>query len=102
MNIPCLRPDSPRWPQPQAAMVEDGNVLLVSSEADGPGEPHALTHTVRLADGRERVIDWTFHTEMTREDFRRWLRLGMPRRPEGSYRALNSAMLEAMEREQAA
>lgn len=102
--LPCMRVDSPRrpveWPERRQIMVVDGNVLLVSSEQDGPGEPHTLSHSFTLADGREGIIPWTSFKEMTREDFTRWLRLGMPGRQGRG--ALDSKQLIEMERAQAA
>lgn len=89
-------------PDYEQIMVEDGHVLSVLVEADGPGEPPMRSYEVTLPDGRTRVLDWSpWHFERpTRDDFKRWIRLGYPpRQGTGPWR---SAKLEAMEREHAA
>lgn len=82
--------------------AEQCHVLHVTSEADGPGEPPLLSHVCRLPDGRERVVDWRSSPweQMTRDDFRRWIRLGYP--PRQGVGPLHSKQLEQMERERTA
>ena len=46
-------------PNPVFIMAEQGHVLSVQCEADGPDEPIQYSYTVLLPDGRERALDWS-------------------------------------------
>jgi hypothetical protein len=85
-------------PGPHQIMAEQGHVLSVTCDEDGPGEGAKYTYTVRLPNGQERAVPWTpwpWH-QMTRDDFRRWIRLGYPGRQ--GVGPLDSKQLEAMEK----